>query len=198
MAAAKMSNPPMHFRTALGIFWPILDDPVVIEDDGETTSERGTSSRATRVATGIDPYTSQAPTQGKVQRRTVAWVLLLPLNLLWNLSPSLFGVTSTSKSRWADCRRRWSCNTSDRRPLERYRGYSLILRPVDPAKFSIWWREGMGDREDHWQETDEESYEYKVRWKITWMLNSELRNVRRLNREFDAQVIVGKRAGRLG
>ena len=39
--------------------------------------------------------------------------------------------------------------------------------------------------------------EYKVRWKDTWMSDSELRNAARLVREFDAQVR-GQRGGKRG
>jgi len=169
----------------------------VIEDDGETTGETGASMRATSVEseTGtahrssshpreqpkthgcLDSHTATAPTTSFLDCSTTPGIVL----------PQDRGKRTV---RGGDYRAAATVNPSS------------VTAATSPSPEREGQRDLVQDEKKDWEivkivdkRWTSRGCEYMVRWKNTWMSDSELRNAARLVREFDAQV-KGQRGGK--
>ena len=171
----------------------------MIEDDGETTSVTGASTRATSVEseTGTAHLSSSHPKEQPKAHRC--------------LNPHTATEPTTS---FLDCPTTASIDLPQDRVEQTVRGgeygAAATINPsgVIAATLPSPEREGQRglaqDEEEDWEivkivrkRRTRKGCEYKVRWKNTWMSDSELRNAARLVREYNAQVR-GQRGGKRG
>ena len=171
----------------------------MIEDDGETTSETGASTRATSVEseTGtahlssshpreqpkthgcLNPHTATEPTTSFLDCPTTPSIVLPQDRGEQTAREGDYGAVATVKP-------------------------SSLTAATPPSPELEGQRDLAQDEEEDWEivkivdkRWTRRGCEYMVRWKNTWMSDSELRNAARLVREFDAQVR-GQRGGKRG
>jgi len=169
----------------------------VIEDDGETTGETGASMRATSVEseTGTAHRSSSHPreqpkTHGCLNSHTATEPTTSFLDCSTTPSIVLPQDRGERTVRGGDYGAAATINLSS------------VIAATSPSPEREGQRDLAQDEEEDWEivkivdkRWTRRGCEYMVRWKNTWMSDSELRNAARLVREFDAQV-KGQRGGK--
>ena len=169
----------------------------MIKDDGETTGETGASMRATSVEseTGTAHRSSSHPReQPKTHGCLNSHTAIEPTTSFLDCSTTPGIVLSQDRGeqtvREDDYGAAATVNPSS------------VIAATSPSPEQEGQRDLAQDKEEEWEivkivdkRWTRRGCEYMVRWKNSWMSDSELRNAARLVREFDAQV-KGQRGGK--
>lgn len=170
----------------------------MIEDDGETTSETDASTRATSVESETD-IAHLSSSHSREQPKTHG---CLNPHIAIEPTTSFLDCPTTPNIVLPQDRGEQTAREGDYEAIAIANSSSVIV-----ATSPSFEREGQRDlvqnEEKDWEivkivdkRWTRRDCEYMVRWKNTWMSDSELRNATRLVREFDAQVrgqLEGKR-----